>query len=50
MTGHYRNEAMRQIAEAVKINGSDGSELINNKSEWNYLTFPRVRVDDGTDD
>ena len=51
VTGQYRNDAMmRQIAEAVRINGSDDGELINNKSEWNYLTFPRVRVDDGTDD
>ena len=43
---------MQQIAEAVRINRSDGGELIiiNNKSEWNYVTFPRVRVDDGTDD
>ena len=51
MKGHYINDAMmRQIAEAVRINRSDGGELINNKSEWNYVTFPRVRVDDGTDD
>ena len=39
-----------QILEAVRINRSDGGELINNKSEWNNVTFPRVRVDDGTDD
>jgi hypothetical protein len=50
ITGHYRNDAMlRQIAEAVRIHSSNSqyNELINNKTEWNYVSFPRVVVDNG---
>ena len=32
VTGHYRNDAMmQQVAEAVRINRADASELINNQ-------------------
>ena len=48
VTGHYRNDAMlRQISEAVRIHRSDDNEMINNKTEWNYVSFPRVIVEDG---
>ena len=48
ITGHYRNDAMlRQIAEAVRIHSSNDNELINKKTEWNYVSFPRVVVDNG---
>ena len=48
VTGQYRNDAMlRQISESVRINGSNDNELINNKTEWNYITFPRVMVTNG---
>ena len=48
ITGHYRNDAMlRQISEAVRIHNSNDNELINNKTEWNYVSFPRVVVDNG---
>jgi hypothetical protein len=46
--GQYHNDAMLpQITEAVRIHGSIEEELINNKTEWNYLTFTRVIVDNG---
>ena len=51
ITGHYRNDTMmRQIAEAVRINRTDDNELINNKSEWNFVAFPRVLVDNSDAD
>jgi hypothetical protein len=50
VTGQYRNDAMlRQIAEAVRINNSDIDSRINNKTEWNLVLFPTVRVDNGAD-
>ncbi len=30
-----------QISEAVQINGTRRENLINNKSEWNYVSLPR---------
>ena len=48
VTGQYRNDAMlRQIAEAVRINNHDIESRINNKTEWNLVLFPLVRVDNG---
>ena len=48
ITGNYRNDAMlRQISEAVRINNTPREQLINNRSEWNYLQFPRVTVNNG---
>ena len=48
VTGQYRNDAMlRQIAEAVRINNHDIESRINNKTEWNLVLFPIVRVDNG---
>ena len=46
ITGNYRNDAMlRQISEAVRINDTPREQLINNRTEWNYVNFPRVLVD-----
>ena len=48
VTGNYSNDAMlRQISEAVRINNIGQERLINNKTEWNFVTFPRVMVDSG---
>ena len=48
ITGYYRHDAMlRQISEAVRIGGVAREELINNKTEWNYVNLPRVVVDNG---
>ena len=48
ITGNYRNDAMlRQIAEAVRIDNTPRGKLLNNKTEWNYVQFPRVLVDNG---
>ena len=45
VSGMYRNDAMlRQISEAVRIDSTAPEALINNKTEWNYLSFPRVLV------
>ena len=50
ITGNYRNDAMlRQISEAVRINNTPCENLINNRTEWNYVQFPRVLVDNGDD-
>ena len=46
--GQYRNDAMlRQIAESVRINNSHPDSRINNKTEWNLVRFPTVRVGNG---
>ena len=48
ITGYYRHDAMlRQISEAVRINGIAREHRINNKTEWNYVNLPRVVVDNG---
>ena len=48
VTGQYRNDAMlRQIAESVRINNSHPDSRINNKTEWNLVRFPTIRVDNG---
>ena len=48
ITGNYQNDAMlRQITEAVQIEHTDKEHLINNKTEWNFVQFPRVLVDNG---
>ncbi len=36
---------LRKISEAVQIKGTTRENLINNKSEWNYVSLPRVHVD-----
>ncbi len=33
---------LRQISEAVRINGTARESLINSKSEWNYVGLPWV--------
>ena len=41
----YGKDAMlRQIAEAVLIGNAEGDELLNNKTEWNYVGFPQIAV------
>ena len=47
ITGSYRNDAMlRQISEAVRINDTPREQLINSRTEWNYVNFPRVDNED----
>ena len=51
VTGYYRNDAMlRQITEAVRISETPQDELVNNKKEWNFISFPRVMVDNSNED
>ena len=46
VTGMYKDDAMlRQIAEAVRINGSTATALMNNKTEWNYVNIPRMVIE-----
>ena len=46
--GQYRNDIiLRQIAESVRINNSNPDSCINNKTEWNLVRFPTIRVDNG---
>ena len=41
----YKNDAMkRQIMESVIIESSNQEELLNDKTEWNYVYFPRVSL------
>ena len=41
--GTYKNDTMlRQIYEAVRIDNVGTDELINSKTEWNYVQLPRV--------
>ena len=41
----YKNDDMkRQIMESLIIEGSNKEELLNNKTEWNYIYFPRVSL------
>ena len=45
ITGSYRNDSMlRQIAEAVQINGTDVSTLMNDRAEWNMTRIPRATI------
>ena len=51
VSGYFKNDSMlRQITEAVRIDGTEERELINTKEEWNYVSFPRVAVNNGRDD
>lgn len=40
VTGTFHNDA--QITESVLINTVEKSELMNSKSEWNYVHIPRT--------
>ena len=41
----YKNDAMlRQIMEAVQIEGRDDTSLMNNRAEWNMTRVPRVNI------
>ena len=45
ITGTYKNDAMlRQIAEAVQINNTDISVLMNDRAEWNMTRVPRTII------
>lgn len=45
VTGTFQNDAMlRQITESVLINKVQEGQLINSKSEWNYVRIPRTVV------
>ncbi len=46
VTRYYRKDAMlKQITEAIRINGRTRENLINDKSELNYVSLPRVHVE-----
>ena len=39
----YNNDAMkRQIMESVIIENSEQGDLLNSKTVWNFVYFPRV--------
>ena len=45
IVGIYHRDAMkRQIAEAVRIQSTPQNHLMNDKSEFNYITLPRASV------
>ena len=45
VTGTYRNDAMlRQITEAVQINGMEVSRRMNDRAEWNMTRIPRTVI------
>ena len=45
VTGVFHNDALlRQITESVFINKVAAGKLINNKTEWNHVSLPRVGV------
>ena len=45
VTGTFRDDAMlRQITESVIMNNVKDSELLNSKSEWNYVRIPRALI------
>ena len=45
VTGIFCDDSMlRQITESVLINKVEEGKLINSKSEWNYVSIPRVAV------
>ena len=45
ITGSYRNDAMlRQITEAVQIENTPTSTLMNDRAEWNMTRVPRVTI------
>ncbi|KAK3753663.1 hypothetical protein QZH41_010139 [Actinostola sp. cb2023] len=37
-----RDAMLRQISESVRISREKPEELINNKTEWNYVHIPRA--------
>ena len=41
---YYRDAMKRQIAEAVRIQSTPQNHLMNDKSEYNYITLPRASV------
>ena len=45
VTGVFHNDALlRQITESLFINKVAAGKLINNKTEWNHVSLPRVGV------
>jgi hypothetical protein len=45
VTGTYRNDAMlRQITEAVQINGMEERDRMNDRAEWNMTRIPRTVI------
>ena len=48
ITGTYKNDAMlRQISEAVQINNTDVSMVMNDRAEWNMTRVPRMSISTG---
>ena len=42
ITGTFKNDTMlRQVTEAVQINGMDANERMNTRAEWNMTRIPR---------
>ena len=46
VTGVYRNDTMlRQIGEGVRIQRTPPQQLMNDRSEWNFIRLPRVGIE-----
>ena len=46
VTGQYRNASTkRQIAESIRIQKVDPKHTMNDKSEWNNIKIPRIRIE-----
>lgn len=44
VTGLFQGDPMlRQISESVRINREEASNLMNTKTEWNFLNLPRAK-------
>ena len=45
ITGMYGGDATkRQVAEAIKIQHTQGSTLINRQDEWRQVRLPRIQM------
>ena len=45
ITGMYGGDATkRQVAEAIKIQHTQGQELINRQDEWRQVRLPRIQM------
>ena len=45
ITGIYQGDATkRQVAEAIKIQHTQGSTLINRQDEWRQVLLPRIQM------
>ena len=45
ITGMYQDDATkRQVAEAINIQHTQGSTLINRQDEWRQVLLPRIQM------